>query len=68
MLTTIGADGAPHSVPLGYFRVGDALYLGVREGSQKVKNIERNPKVSVLVTAAKSTGRSRGSWCRATAR
>lgn len=56
MLTTIGNGGMPHSVPLGYFRLGSHLYLGMREGSQKIKNIERNPHVSVLVTSAKSTG------------
>ena len=55
VLTTVGTDGMPHSVPLGYFRLGDHLYLGMREGSQKIKNIERNPHVSVLVTSAKST-------------
>ena len=56
VLTTIGNDGMPHSVPLGYFRSGSHLYLGMREGSQKITNIERNPHVSVLVTSAKSTG------------
>ncbi len=56
VLTTVGRDGRPHSVPLGYFRLGGHLYLGMREGSQKIKNIERNPHVSVLVTSAKATG------------
>lgn len=60
ILTTVGADGAPHSVPLGYFRVGQELYLGMREGSQKVKNIECNRQVAVLVTDAKSTGEITG--------
>ncbi len=56
ILTTIGPDGYPHSVPLGYFRFGDDLVLGVREGSQKIKNVERNPRVAVVVTSAKETG------------
>lgn len=47
-LSTIGRDGFPHTVPIGYFLVGEKLVLGCRDGTQKVKNIERNPKVSVL--------------------
>ena len=38
-LTTIGRDGFPHSVPIGYFRLGDDVYIGCRAGSQKLKNI-----------------------------
>jgi PPOX class probable F420-dependent enzyme len=48
-LTTIGKDGYPHTVPIGYFRVGDEVYIGCRAGTQKLKNIERNPKVSVML-------------------
>lgn len=46
-LTTIGRDGMPHSIPIGYFRVGDDVYVGGRAGTQKIKNVERNPNVSV---------------------
>ena len=60
MLTTIGKDGFPHTVALGYFRVGDDLYLGMRDHTQKVKNVERNPRVSVLVTASKTKGEVTG--------
>jgi len=49
VLSTIGRDGYPHSVPLGYFRLGDDIYIGCRAGTQKVKNIERNPKVSLVL-------------------
>ena len=48
VLSTIGPDGFPHSVPTGYFFFGDKLILGCRDQTQKVKNIERNPKVSLL--------------------
>ena len=47
-LTTVGPDGFPHTVPIGYFPVGEKLLLGCRDGTQKVKNIERNEKVSLL--------------------
>jgi nitroimidazol reductase NimA-like FMN-containing flavoprotein (pyridoxamine 5'-phosphate oxidase superfamily) len=49
VLSTIGRQGYPHSVPLGYFRLGDDIYIGCRAGTQKVKNIERNPKVSLVL-------------------
>lgn len=49
VLSTVGPDGFPHSVPLGYFMLGDDLVLGTLVGTQKLRNIERNPRVSVLV-------------------
>jgi nitroimidazol reductase NimA-like FMN-containing flavoprotein (pyridoxamine 5'-phosphate oxidase superfamily) len=49
ILSTLGPQGYPHSVPLGYFRLGEAIYLGCRTGTQKVKNIARNPKVSLTL-------------------
>ena len=59
-LTTIGADGYPHSVPIGYFRLGEDVYLGCRAGTQKLKNIERNPKVSLSLEAGRSMGDIKG--------
>lgn len=47
-LSTSGPEGFPHTVPIGYFLVGDKLVLGCRDGTQKVKNIERDEKVSLL--------------------
>lgn len=54
ILTTIGRDGYPHSIPIGYFRQGDDIYLGGRSGTQRLKNIERNPKVTLLVESGKT--------------
>lgn len=56
IFTTIGPDGYPHSVPLGYFRVGADLVLGMKDGTQKVKNVERHRQAAVLVTTAKARG------------
>src|SRR5258706_7877224 len=53
-LSTIGRDGYPHSVPLGYFRLGDDVYIGCRAGTQKIKNIERNPQVSLVLESGSS--------------
>jgi len=50
-LTTISKSGHPHTVPIGYFRKGEAVYIGCRAGTQKLKNIERNPKVSLMLEA-----------------
>lgn len=46
-LATIGKDGYPHVVPLGYFRLGDELIFNMR--GQRWVNIKRNPKVSVAI-------------------
>jgi nitroimidazol reductase NimA-like FMN-containing flavoprotein (pyridoxamine 5'-phosphate oxidase superfamily) len=47
MLTSIGPDEYPHTVPIGYFRDGNRMFMGCRDNTQKVVNIERNPKVSL---------------------
>ncbi len=52
VLSTIGKDGYPHAVPLGYFRSGQDIVLPVR-GQRKV-NISRNPKVAVTVESGTS--------------
>jgi nitroimidazol reductase NimA-like FMN-containing flavoprotein (pyridoxamine 5'-phosphate oxidase superfamily) len=49
ILTTLDRNGYPHTVPIGYFRVGDEVFMGCRDKTQKIRNIERNPKVSVLI-------------------
>ena len=53
-LTTQGTNGYPHSVPLGYFRLGNQLFMGCRANTQKTKNIERNSKVSLSLDSGSS--------------
>jgi len=60
MLTSQGRDGYPHTVPIGYFRDGDRIFLGCRDNTQKVKNIERNPKVSLVIEDGKTMSDLRG--------
>lgn len=60
VLTTVEKDGFPHSVPLGYFRLGRDIVMGVRDGTRKVANVERNPKVSVMLEAGSSMADIRG--------
>jgi nitroimidazol reductase NimA-like FMN-containing flavoprotein (pyridoxamine 5'-phosphate oxidase superfamily) len=56
VLTTLSPTGFPHSVTLGYFRLGDDIYLGMKDGTQKVRNAQRDPRASVLVTTSKESG------------
>lgn len=60
ILSTIDDDGFPHSVPLGYFRLGRDIVMGVRDGTRKVANIESNPNVSVLLEDGSSMADIRG--------
>ena len=54
ILTTIGRDGMPHALPIGYFREGDTVYVGGRAGTQKFLNARRNPNVSLLLQSGSS--------------
>jgi nitroimidazol reductase NimA-like FMN-containing flavoprotein (pyridoxamine 5'-phosphate oxidase superfamily) len=67
VLTSIGPDGFPHSVPLGYFRDGDSVYCGVRDGTRKIRNIEGNPKVSLLVESGSTMADIKGAMIQGTA-
>ena len=60
MLSTIDEDGFPHTVPLGYFRLGRDIVMGVRDGTRKVGNVERNQNVSVLLEDGSSMADIRG--------
>ena len=60
ILSTYSADGYPHSVPLGYYRLGDEVVMGVRDRTAKVANIERDARVSVLVEGGSTMAELRG--------
>ena len=53
-LTTIGPEGYPHTVPIGYFRLGDEVYIGCRANTRKLKNIDANAKVSLMIESGGS--------------
>lgn len=47
-LTTVAANGAPRPVPVWFLWDGDAsVLLYSRPGTPKLRNIERNPRVSL---------------------
>lgn len=60
ILSTVDDDGFPHSVPLGYFRLGRDIVMGVRDETHKVANVESNPHVSVLLEDGSSMADIRG--------
>ena len=60
VLSTIDAEGFPHSVPLGYFRLGRDIVMGVRDGTRKVANVENNPHVSVMLEDGSTMADIRG--------
>ncbi|MAT96035.1 MAG: hypothetical protein CL608_02635 [Anaerolineaceae bacterium] len=48
-LSTLNADGTIHTVPIWYLYRDGKLLLSTQTVTQKVKNIQRNPQVTVLV-------------------
>ena len=66
-LTTIGPDGYPHTVPLGYFRLGNDILMGVRGDTRKLKNIQDDPKVSLLLESGTSMKDIKGLMVQGTA-
>ena len=47
-LATIGPDGAPHLVPLWFAVEDGAIVLETFTKSQKIKNLERDPRATLL--------------------
>ena len=66
-LTSIGEDGYPHTVPLGYFRLGNDILMGVRGKTRKLRNIQYNPKVSLLLESGNSMQDIKGLMVQGTA-
>ena len=57
-LATVGRDGYPHIVPLGYFRLDDAIYVNVR--GQRLVNVRRNPRVGFTVDEGEAVAELKG--------
>ncbi len=49
VLSTIGPDGEPHSAAMWFLRDDDRLLMITGAGSQKQRNIDRDPRVAVVV-------------------
>ena len=59
-LATIDRDGFPHLVAMTYVLHDGAFYMTSYGKAQKVLNIRRNPKVSVMVEAGDSYAELKG--------
>ena len=46
-LTTVRSDGQPQSVPVWFFWDGERFLIYSQSGRQKLRNIERNPRVDL---------------------
>jgi PPOX class probable F420-dependent enzyme len=57
---TIGPGGRPHLAPLWYAADGDRLVAWTYAKSQKARNLERDPRATVLVEAGTDYGELRG--------
>jgi PPOX class probable F420-dependent enzyme len=49
VITTIGKDGAPHAAPAIVNIEDGAIRFETNSDSQKLRNIERDPRVAILV-------------------
>ena len=51
IVTTLRADGSPQSTVVWIERDGDSVGFNTARGRAKPANLERNPRVAILVTA-----------------
>lgn len=59
-VATIGPDGRPHLVAMWYGLVGGAVTLWTYGRSQKVVNLQRDPRVTCLVEAGRGYAELKG--------
>ena len=66
-VATVGGDGAPHVTPLWFVWDGSALWLTSIVRSQRWTDLQREPRISVVVDAGHrlhGAARGRDPWCR----
>lgn len=49
IFSSVDGKGRPHATPVWYLFAGDEFLISVGRGSQKHRNVERNPNVSVVI-------------------
>jgi PPOX class probable F420-dependent enzyme len=65
-VASLGADGSPHVTPLWFVWDGEALWLNSLTKSQRWTDLERDPRVAVMVDAGHDYGELRGVEIRGT--
>ena len=68
VVSTNGARGWPHSMPLWFVPRDGEVWIWTYAKSQKVRNLERDPRATVLVEAGREYGELRGAMVEAEAR
>lgn len=48
-LSTINADGTPHTLPIWFRWIAGEVHVSTQRMQRKARNIERDPRVTVLV-------------------
>ena len=48
-LTTVGGDGRPYTVPIGFVWEGQTLLIFSQPKKQKLRNIRKNPRVTLAL-------------------
>ncbi len=67
IVTTIGTDGWPHVAPMWYFMDGERVAFRSFTRSQKMVNLARDPKLTVLLEDGKTYQELRGVMIKGTA-
>lgn len=67
VVATLGRDGWPHLMPLWYVVRGSEPWIFTYAKSQKVRNLERDPRATLLVETGDSYDEVRGLMLRARA-
>jgi PPOX class probable F420-dependent enzyme len=60
VLATLMADGSPAATPMWFLPTPDALYMISVDGLPKVRNLQRDPRVSVVAETTGPDGSIRG--------
>lgn len=60
ILATVQPDGAPLAMPMWFLHDSSSLTMISIEGTQKVRNLRRDPRVSVVAEAVSDCGEVRG--------
>jgi PPOX class probable F420-dependent enzyme len=53
-LATLRADGSPHVAPLWLSTHGDEIWINTSEGTAKLANLRRDPRVALSVDSGQS--------------
>ncbi len=67
VVTSIGPRGWPHSMPLWFVPRDGVVWIWTYAKSQKVRNLERDPRATVLVETGHEYGELRGAMIEAEA-